>query len=186
MPSLHWVQNDVRLVRWNRTPNPALHLTQPQVSFSWVHVLSATPAGELLRSGFKHMDNTEKIKVAFRLLLSGSSQEKPWVRIEHSSGKFVQFAGSLAEPLLLDLPWQPMSEAEFYRAVAYFKKLGVVGEEMKMFDHGGRPVVPQFTFGMTFHCVDAATKTVLDIFDEVYSLPRDSKLAIATSWDDSI
>ena len=70
--------------------------------------------------------------------------------IEHGSGKFVQFAGSATESLLMDLPWQPMSEAEFYRAVAYFRKSGVAGDEVEMFDLRGKPTDPQFTFNMAF------------------------------------
>ena len=129
------------------------------------------------------MDNAPQIKQALCSLLAKPSEDKPWVIIEHDSGIFVQFAGSATEPLLLDLPWQPMSEAEFYRAVVYFKKFGVVGDEVEMFDLQGNRADPQFTFNMTFRSGDIATKVALDIFDEVYGLPRDSELAIATSWD---
>ena len=124
-----------------------------------------------------------QIGAALRLLLGRPREEKPWVVIEHDSGKFVQFAGSLAEPLVLDLPWQPMSEAEFYRAVAYFKKLGIAGDELEMFDRDGKPVSPQFTFNMTFRSAEAATEVILEIFDQVYGLPRDSRFAITSSWD---
>lgn len=129
------------------------------------------------------MENAVQINVALRLLLGKPSEDKPWVVIEHSSGKFVQFAGSVAEPLLLDLPWQPMSEAEFYRAVAYFKKLGVAGDEVEMFDLQGNRANPQFTFNMTFCSVHAAVEATLDIFNEVYGLAKESELVVATSWD---
>ena len=131
------------------------------------------------------MENAVLIRCALWSLLGEPDDEHPYVVIQHVSGKFVQFAGSAAEPepLVLDLPWQPMSEAEFYKAVEYFKKHAVVGAEREMFDVEGKPRDPQSGFYMTFRSVDIATEVALDIFEEVYNLPRNVELAVTTSWE---
>ncbi len=88
-----------------------------------------------------------------------------------ASQKFVQFVGSIHRPLLLDLPVQALSEAEFYRAVAFFKRDGVVGQEYEMLDApGGRPVSEQFTFQLQLESVSAAIEVVHALFLEVYRL----------------
>ncbi len=129
------------------------------------------------------MENASPIRRALCSLLVKPRDDNPWVVIEHDSGKFVQFAGSAGEPLLLDLPWQPMSEAEFYKAAAYFKKHAVAGAEREMFDLEGKPTDPQFAFNRSFRSVEAATEVALEIFEEVYNLPRNVELAVATSWE---
>src|SRR5437763_1628930 len=97
------------------------------------------------------MGNAAIVVSALRSLLRREEDELPFVIFEHtSSKKFVQFAGSIAKPLLLDLPWQTLSESEFYRAVRYFKGLGVVGEEQEVFAPDGKPVDKQFSFQMSF------------------------------------
>ncbi len=128
------------------------------------------------------MDNRVLIKAALQALLQQPPENKPWVVINHASGKFVQFAGSSSEPLVLDLPWQPLSEAEFYRAVVYFKQFGVVGADQEMFDIEGQRASPQFTFNMTFRSVEEATVTALALFEQVYGLPTADELRIETSW----
>jgi hypothetical protein len=129
------------------------------------------------------MENAALIRRALCSLLGKPRDDNPFVVIQHDSGKSVQFAGSAAEPLLLDLPWQPMSEAEFYKAAAYFKKPAVAGAEREMFDVEGKPRDPRSGFYMTFRSVDIATEVALEIFEEVYNLPRNVELAVATSWE---
>jgi hypothetical protein len=85
--------------------------------------------------------------------------------------------------LLLDLPWQPLSDAEFYRAVAYFKRFGVAGQESELFDVNGNPAGTQFTFDLTLDSEDSAAAMALDIFEEVYRLPRDFEFRINPSWE---
>ena len=66
------------------------------------------------------MDNTTAIKIALEKLRVQPEDAGAFVVIENlESGKLVQFTGSLDRPLLLDLPSQTLSEAEFYRAVAF-------------------------------------------------------------------
>ena len=53
---------------------------------------------------------------------------------DRPSGKFVQFAGSRDEPLVLDLPVQQLSADELERAEIFFRELGVSYEEWPVFD----------------------------------------------------
>ena len=64
------------------------------------------------------MGNTEHITAALTRLLTS---EEGWVIIEDkASGKFVQFAGSDSEPLLLDLPTVGLSVPQIKAAEAVF------------------------------------------------------------------
>ena len=128
------------------------------------------------------MDNQALIKDALSALLVRTNDDA-YVIIEHQqSGKFVQFAGSASELLLLDLPWQTLSETEFYRAVEFFRRLGIVGAEHDVFDEpGGRVVSQQFSFNMTIQTVDEASRIALDVLQNVFQIPRDCDLVITES-----
>ena len=128
------------------------------------------------------MDHFYQIKDALQSLLGQPGEDKPFVIIDHPSGKFVQFTGSTSEPLLLDLPSQPLSEAEFYRAVAYFKRFGVVGADHEVFDPDGCSAGTQFAFNVTFDSAEKASAAALEIFELIYGLPKDAKLTIERSW----
>lgn len=55
------------------------------------------------------------IKAKLTELLRQPEDELRFVVVEdRDSEKFVQFTGSISQPLVLDLPWQTLSEAEFY------------------------------------------------------------------------
>jgi hypothetical protein len=128
---------------------------------------------------------SKEIKAVLSELLCQPDDDWPFVLIEHNpSKKFVQFAGSVTRPLVLDLPWQTLSEAEFYRAVAYFRKMGVAGEEEDMLDApSGRKVGKQFTFQMIFSDdVEGAIAAALPIFQEVYQFPGGCELLVKASW----
>jgi len=118
------------------------------------------------------MDNTTAIKTALESLLVQADEARAFAIIEHSdSGKFVQFAGSLSSPLLLDLPWQTLSEAEFYRAVVFFRRLGIAPPEYELFDGPlGKPVAKQVTFQFQLRSVEVATEIAIAIFAEIYLL----------------
>ena len=118
------------------------------------------------------MDNTTAIKTALESLLVEADEARAFVIIEHSdSGKFVQFAGSLSNPLLLDLPWQTLSEAEFYRAVVFFRRRGIAPAEYELFDGPlGKPVTEQVTFQFQLRSVEAATEIAIAVFAEIYLL----------------
>ena len=120
------------------------------------------------------MDTNATIKSALASLLVQPDDAGAFVIIEDAaSKKFVQFIGSRERPLLLDLPAQALSEAEFYRAVAFFHSRGVLGQEYEVFDApGGRPVGEQFTFQLPVPSVDDATEVVFAVFEQVYLLPN--------------
>jgi hypothetical protein len=130
------------------------------------------------------MRSNRVIQRALEELLRQPEGDGTFVIFEHSpSGKFVQFCGSVAELLQLDLPAQALSELEFYKAVAYFKRRGIAGEEYDLLDApGGMPVAEQFSFQMSFRSVDAATEVVLGVFKEVYQVPGDCCLEITRGW----
>ena len=125
------------------------------------------------------MDNRAKISEALSSLLVRRNDDA-FVIIEHSkTGKFVQFAGSATEKLLLDLPSQTLSEEEFYKAVELFRKMGIIGSEHNLLDKAGGEVVGrQFSFNAVFHSVPDATKTVEKIFAAVYGFPINCDLEI--------
>jgi hypothetical protein len=125
------------------------------------------------------MDSNTAIRIALETLVVQPEDACPFVIVEDAeSKKFVQFVGSLDKPLLLDLPAQTLSEAEFYRAVTFFRRRGVAGQEYELLDApGGRPVGEQFTFQLLFHSVDSAVEAVFGVFEQVYLLP-DCQLSV--------
>src|SRR5262245_54677429 len=95
-------------------------------------------------------DNLALIRDALSSLLVRRNEDAFVIIEDRQSGKFVQFAGSACEMLLLDLPSQPMSEPEFYRAVEFFRRRGIIGYDHDMLDElGGRVVGQQFSFSVT-------------------------------------
>jgi hypothetical protein len=119
------------------------------------------------------MDNTTAITTALQRLLAQPEDALPFVIVENAeTRKFVQFTGSLKRPLLLDLPAQTLSEAEFYRAVTFFRRHGVVGQEYELLDApGGLPVTEQFSFQLPLGSIADAAEVTLSLFDEVYHTP---------------
>jgi hypothetical protein len=124
------------------------------------------------------------IKSALESLVCQPQGDSTFVVVAHPpSGKFVQFVGSASSPVMLDLPWQTMSEQEFYRAVKYFKQWGVAGQEYPVLDQpGGMPVGDQFTFQMTFRSMDTAVEVAWGVFQHVYQLPQDCSLTATKGW----
>lgn len=125
------------------------------------------------------MSNLQRIRDALAKLLTRQDDEA-FVIIEHRpTGKFVQFAGSASEMLLLDLPSQTLSELEFYRAVEFFRKIGIAGEEFNVLDEPyGQVVGRQFTFNVEYRSPGEAAQAVLALFRDVYQLPDDCELQI--------
>ncbi len=125
------------------------------------------------------MDNLTRIQHALSSLMVRPNDDA-FVIVEHEpTGKFVQFAGSAAELLLLDLPSQTLSELEFYRAVEFFRRMGVTGEENSLLDEPyGHVVGTQFSFNANFRSAEDAARTAMMIFKEVYGYPEDCGLLI--------
>lgn len=93
--------------------------------------------------------------------------DAPFALIEHPpTGKFVQFAGSAQDPLMLDLPAQPLEPDERRRAEQSFASLGGTQSESGFQLDAGRDA-------------EEATRVTLRVFREVYELPEDAEL-IAT------
>lgn len=127
-------------------------------------------------------DNRATIAAELRSLLGRENEDAFVIFEDAGSGKFVQFAGTATEPLLLDLPEQTLSEAEFYRAVAFFRRLGVVGDERDLLDEpGGSAVGRQFSFNANPATVEEAADLALGVFREVYGLPDDFELTVTAN-----
>ncbi len=96
-----------------------------------------------------------------------------------ASGKFVQFAGGVGQPLLLDLPAQALDDAEWHRAIAFFRRLGVDVSEHELLDRpGGRQVGRHVGFEAEFESVNLAARTALDVIETIFELPLDAGLEI--------
>lgn len=122
----------------------------------------------------------EMIRTALVRLLSRPSGA--FVVIEDArSGKFVQFAGSSGEPLLLDLPSQTLSPQEMAKAKAVFSNLGYPGPETYRTEEfpGGPPAGEQTTFNVKFGSdVDKATDLALAVLYQVYDLDDAARLRL--------
>ena len=97
------------------------------------------------------------------------------------SGKFVQFAGSKEEPLLLDLPSQTLSPDEMTKAKAVFSDLGYPGPETYETQEfpGGPPAGEETSFMVKFEQdVDKATELAVAILHRVYGLDENAKLKL--------
>lgn len=98
---------------------------------------------------------------------------------ETMSGKFVQFAGSKEEPLLLDLPSPTLSSKEMEKAKSVFAELGYSGPETHQTqEYPGGPTAGEVTtFMVKFdQDVDKATELVLAILHRVYGFDENAKL----------
>ena len=123
--------------------------------------------------------NRETIASELRSLLGRENDDAFVIFRDAGSRKFVQFAGSSTEPPLLDLPAQVLSEAEFYRAVVLFRRVGVSGEEYDVFDGpGGSAVGRQFSFMYRPATVDVAADLAVAIFREVFRFPEDFAMIV--------
>ena len=100
---------------------------------------------------------------------------------EPQSGKFVQFAGSEDEPLLLDLPLQTLSPDEMMRVKAVFAELGYSGPETYQTEEypGGPPAGEQTSMNVKFGTdVDKAAELAVAVLHRVYGLDAHTKLRL--------
>jgi hypothetical protein len=100
-----------------------------------------------------------------------------------ASGKFVQFSGSIDEPLLLDLPLQELSDVELGRAEILFRDLGVDYREWPVLDGpGGQVAGTQGGFQLELgQDTKRGAGLTLRIFAEVFRLPADFLLSLEES-----
>jgi hypothetical protein len=86
------------------------------------------------------------------------------------SKKFVQISGSSEEPLVFDLPSQPLNADERMRADKFFTQLGVKRTAS---------VDEEYTYNVNFgKDADRAADLTVRVFREIYVLPDDFKLEI--------
>lgn len=70
------------------------------------------------------MDNHDKMRIALKSLLNRDAEDAFVIFEEINSQKFIQFAGSINEPLFLDLPIQTLSPNELVVAKKLFAEYG--------------------------------------------------------------
>jgi hypothetical protein len=100
---------------------------------------------------------------------------------EPQSGKFIQFAGSRDELLLLDLPSQTLSPDEMMKARAVFAELGYPGPETYQTQEypGGPPTGEQTSFNVNFGTdIYKAVELTVAVLQRVYSLDENAPLQL--------
>jgi len=100
---------------------------------------------------------------------------------EPKSGKFIQFSGSIDEPLLLDLPAQALSPDELNKAKRVFKEFGYSGPETYQLQEypGGPPAGEQTSFMVKFGSdIDRATQFSVVVLYQVYGLDESTRLKL--------
>ena len=125
--------------------------------------------------------NQNRIKTALRALLNRRNDDAFVIFEERDSGKFVQFAGSADQPLLLDLPSQALSAEEQQRAALLFAQLGSAdATSADLYDRpGGQVVGRQISYQLVFgQDCDRAAEVTSRIFKEVYRLPAEFELSV--------
>jgi hypothetical protein len=125
--------------------------------------------------------NAERINTALPALLSRHNDDAFVIFEERESGKYVQFAGSVPEPLLPDLPSQALTAEEEQRAALLFSELGSGNAtSANLYDRPlwpvvGRQISYQLAFGQDS---GRAAEVTTRIFNEVYHLPPAFALSI--------
>ena len=118
--------------------------------------------------------NTIKMRKALKDLLSRENEDAFVIFSDEQTGRFVQFAGSSHENLLLDLPIQSLLKQELKQALDMLKKYGDIEECTET----------QFSLNIDFskNYVTAA-KVALDIMCQVFELSKDFELEIDRDRD---
>jgi hypothetical protein len=124
--------------------------------------------------------NHAKIESALVALLNRHNEDAFVIFEEKATGKFVQFAGSSQEDLLLDLPSQTLDRAEMARAITYFLEVGIEADVYDVFDRPGATVVgQQCSFQHSFgRDARTAAEIASAVFLRVYRFPVDFDLVI--------
>ncbi len=119
-------------------------------------------------------DNRSRILTALERLMRDEDDGAFVIFEEKATRKFVQFAGSAHEELLLDLPFATLDENEITRAISYFETMGVRDEDpyepvASDEDSIRRQRVFQMTLGRD---VETATNIVMQVFQRVLPFPK--------------
>lgn len=100
---------------------------------------------------------------------------------EPKSGKFIQFAGSVDEPLLLDLPVKTLSPDEMDKAKKVFAEFGYTGPETyQLQEYPGGPQAGEHTsFMVKFGSdIDRAAQFTVVVLHQIYRLDDSSRLKL--------
>lgn len=99
---------------------------------------------------------------------------------DKNTGRFIQFAGSKHENLLLDLPVQTLSAEELKKAADILIEHGITLGVTQLLDKpDGEPTNLQYGFNIDFgNSYKTAASTVHYLMQEIYSLPYDFNLEI--------
>lgn len=127
-------------------------------------------------------DNLKKITNALSSLIQRNNENAFVIFEEKTTKKYVQFAGSANEDLLLDLPFQTLSPVEVDNAKLLFEELGKSKpEKYALYTDKSLEIITgvQTSFQINFgRNVEQATKITLAIFERVYGFSSDFQLNI--------
>lgn len=126
------------------------------------------------------MSHQEQISQALSGLLQRSNEDAFVILEDTKTKKYVQFAGSTREPLILNIPFIAFTPLELERAKKLFEEYKIKSEETPVSDYKGGPVTGKLSqFNMNLgNDIKRATEIALRIFSEVYMLPPDFKLGV--------
>lgn len=99
---------------------------------------------------------------------------------DQHTDKFVQFSDG-PDGLLLDLPEHPLDDNEWRRAEHYFLQHGITPQTCEMYSDQAMTVSAgsHIAFQMELRQdVRKATRIALEVFEQVYLMPRDFQLII--------
>lgn len=111
----------------------------------------------------------DKVRKALYALLQRDGEDAFVIFEDQRTQKFVQFAGSASEGLLLDLPFQALTDAERERATVILCGSSTQDDAEGVFA----------AFQVPFHQdVEAATAATMQVFLNVYALPLAFRLVV--------
>ncbi|MBM4020055.1 MAG: hypothetical protein FJ288_17345 [Planctomycetes bacterium] len=122
--------------------------------------------------------DTLKMREALDLIIRQGGEGSFVIFEEPCLRKFVQFAGSQTEGLLLDLPSPALSEDEMTRARDFFRELGVDSHaHVEVPDDNGRPAKWVATFQMKLgNDTRRAAQLACGVFLRVFRLSPDAAI----------
>jgi hypothetical protein len=123
--------------------------------------------------------NDKKLEEALVRLINNPDGEFV-IASDSLSNKFIQFAGSSNESLIVDLPIQTLGPDEIKRAARLFSEYGIKHERWAALDKpGGKPVGIQAGFNLKVgNDIKKAVEIAMRVFKEVYKVPDNFSLNI--------
>ncbi len=130
--------------------------------------------------GNPKMNNSERITQELTSLLTRSNKDAFVIFEDKETRKYVQFSGSIREPLLLNLPAVALSSSELDRAKKIFAEYNIKLEKSPFGKYEGGPVTGyDYQFFMDLgKDINKASKISMRIFNEVYLLPNTFNLGV--------